>query len=208
MKLKDFFENLELELNNIDKTKKFMLYFSIVVAISLINYQYFLDGYMQEYQQKESKTQKLNIESKKNFVPTLSLKIKKAKKEQMKLLEHIDALDFELLDMQSKVDSKEGFSLTDELFAQYLNNILKDSKDKDISIEKITIKDDSKKYIGKIYLVKDVKIEGFGSYLNIEKFIRDIEKENILQKIENLTVSADVNSTNFSVEFAIFGDQR
>ena len=208
MKLKSFFENLELELNNIDKTKKFMLYFSIVVAISLLNYQYFLDGYMQEYLQKESKTQKLSIESKKNFVPTISLRIKRAKQEQMKLLEQIDSLDFELLDIQSKVDSVDAFSLNDELFAQYLNKILKDSKDKDISIEKIKIEDSSKRYVGKVYLVKEVKINGFGNYLNIERFVREIEKQNILQKIENFTVSADLNLTNFSVDISIFGDQR
>lgn len=208
MKLKDIFENLELELTNIEKTKKYLLYILIIVAITALNYQYFLGQYIQEHQNKQAKVKKFEKELRHRLVPAIKLKIKRNEKEKLQLLEKIDSLDFEILNLRSKVDSTKTLFLTDEVFAQFLNKILKDSKRRGIVINNIVIEDlkNSQQYMGKVYLVKKLKISGVGNYLKIETFLRNIEKQDILQKIDKLIVETDINETKFLAEISIFGD--
>lgn len=210
MNFKEEIEKLEQQLSSLDIGKRYLLYLLIVALISGLNYYYFVEDIMKEATKQRQIFEKLQRELRNKSPQAITRKIKQEKKRQLKLSEEIERLEYKKLALRTKLDSMKFLFLTDDKFAQFLDVTLKDSVNKGIMLNKVMIKEENsgKQYKGTIYYNKEIGMEGKGDYLYIEEFLRNIEKQNILQRFDLIEIETDINSTKFKVQMTLFGDKE
>ena len=210
MNFKDLMQNLEADLSSLDASKRYAIYFSTILLVGGLNYYYFMEGIIKQTEKEKQKLEKLKQEVKSKSPQVIMKKIKDEKSKQLKLSEEIESLEYKKIALRTKFDSMKFLFLTDDKFAQFLNNVLKDSVNKGIMLSDVIIEEikEDKHYIGKLYLAKRLKMQGSGDYLNIENFLRNIEKQNILQKFDIIKIETDGDLTKFMAEMTLLGDKR
>ena len=210
MNFKEEIEKVESQFSSLEKGKRYIIYFLVVSLITGLNYYYFVEDIMKDLTKERQNLEKLQRELRNKSPLTFVRKIKQEEKRHLKLSEEIEKLEYEKLTLRTKLDEMKFLFLTDDKFAQFLDVTLKDSVNKGIILSKVMIKEDNsgKHYIGSIYYAKEVEFEGKGDYLNIEEFLRNIEKQNILQRFDLIEIKTDVNSTWFNAKMTLFGDKE
>jgi len=210
MNLKEGIQKIELQLSSLSKGKRYTIYFLIIFLVTGLNYYYFIENIIKDITKERQKLEKLQKELKNKSPLVLTKKIKEEQKKYLKLSEEIENLEYKKLTLRTKLDKMKFLYLTDDKFAQFLDATLKDSVNKGIMLNKVVIKEDKsgKAYIGSIYYAKEVEFEGKGDYLFIEEFLRNIEKQNILQRFDLIEIKTDLNSTWFYAKMTLFGDSK
>jgi len=210
MNFKEEIEKVESQLSSLEKGKRYIIYFLLVSLVTGLNYYYFAEDIMKDLTKERQNLEKLQRELRNKSPLTFARKIKQEEKRHLKLSEEIEKLEYEKLTLRTKLDEMKFLFLTDDKFAQFLGVTLEDSVNKGITLSKVMIKEDNsgKHYIGSIYYAKEVEFEGKGDYLNIEEFLRNIEKQNILQRFDLIEIKTDVNLTWFNAKMTLFGDKE
>jgi len=210
MNFKEEIGKIEAQLSSIDKSKRYLLYIMIIALVSGSNYYYFMEDIIKQAQKERQNFEKLERELRNKSPQAIVRQINQEKKRDLQLSEEIEKLEYKKIALQTKLDSMKFLFLTDDKFAQFLDVALKDSVNKGIMLSKVMIKEENsgKHYIGSLYYAKELEIEGVGDYLGIEKFLRNIEKQNILQRFDLIEIKTDVNGTWFNAKMTLFGDKR
>lgn len=210
MNLQEEIEKLESQISSLSRAKRYLIHFAIFALISYLNYDYFAQDLIDGYFKEKENLKKVETELRNSKPRAIAKKIVDANKERANLEEKIEKLDFKKLNLQTEIDKKRFLLLTDEKFAQFLDITLKDSVNKGIILNKVKIDDfnGSKRFLGEVYLVKRLEFEGRGDYLLIEQFLRNIEKQDLLEKFEEITIERDVNLTKFNAKLLLYGEKE
>jgi len=210
MNFKEEIGKIETQLSSIDKSKRYLLYIMIIALVSGSNYYYFMEDIIKQAQKERRNFEKLERELRYKSPQAIVRQINQEKKRELQLSEEIEKLEYKKIALQTKLDSMKFLFLTDDKFAQFLDVILKDSVNKGIMLSKVMIKEENsdKHYIGSLYYAKELEVEGVGDYVMIEEFLRGIERQNILQRFDQIEIKTDVNSTWFNAKMTLFGDKR
>ena len=210
MNFKEEIGKIETQLSSIDKSIRYLLYIMIIALVSGSNYYYFMEDIIKQAQKERQNFEKLERELRNKSPQAIVRQINQEKKRELQLSEEIEKLEYKKIALQTKLDSMKFLFLTDDKFAQFLDVTLKDSVNKGIMLSKVMIKEENsgKHYIGSLYYAKELEVEGVGDYLMIEEFLRGIERQNILQRFDQIEIKTDVNGTWFNAKMTLFGDKR
>ena len=205
MSLYDFLEKADSHLLSLEKGKRYIIYATIFLGIGYIFYALFFDPLLQQI---ESSKEQLAITQSKiqRYAPTAYLrKIKKIKKELLQMQTTIDTLHAQKLALQSRLDANHFVFLDNPQFTSMLDHILYNSVKYDVQLFEVKLTDMDREYIGKLYIKKRVDINGSGSFLNIVRFIRTIEDQNTLLKVDHLLIDTNGSKPQFQCKVHFFG---
>ncbi len=205
MSMYEFFERLDEQLAQYGKTQKALLILFLFGGIVFMSYYFFIDEELQILQSKKQEVASIQKKMKKYRSKVIERKIVKIKKEIVALNSHIDTLTQKKYKLIKELNKKRVILFNKDSFARFLRDILADSKKKNLTLQKIDIHKTDKKLIGKIVQIRELVVEGYGKFLNVVRYLRNIESKKMLFKIANLAIAMQENGLFFGFHLKLYG---
>lgn len=203
--MREFLDNLE-ELISQEAIRKvnalfLLILFSVIFAI----YYFFIDPKITELSQKQETLLSLEQKITKILPKTWQSKIEFKKREMLKNKNSKEKLRLKVLSLKSKLDSL-NFSFVDPVgFSNFLNYLLKKSISNNLLIQNIKIMDQKKPFLGKLYMKKTINVVGTGRFLNIIKFVRELENQKKLFSLKDFNIETNGTLPNFNFKIDFYG---
>jgi len=193
---------LEKLLNDLDKKNLIMLYASIFIAFFVIYYNYNYEILYNEINQNENQIVKLKREL--VNINSYSRKISKYKKELEILKKNNISLQEDLKYLRILIKTSPILLINEIKFLDIIKNILQSATDNDIKAT-YEINRNFDKY--KIYTINVTGEFSNKNFFSFHNFIKDIEKMNIISKVENLEFlyNGSENNVKFKFIYNIWG---
>ncbi len=189
------------------KKRVFMLLLTLFLVMFTI-YFFLIEPIIEEINQKQKTLTTLEQKISKNSPKKIQSKIFLKKKEILKNEDIKEELKLKLLLLSSKLDKLRFLFANDKDFNIFLNDLLKESVNKNILIKEIKILDKEEPFIGKLYIKKSISVEGEGRFLNIISFVRRLESNKMLMSIKELIIETEGSLPNFSFSIDFYGVKK
>jgi len=199
---------LEDKVQAFSSKEKILLGVSIPIAIGLLFYFFYVTDAMEKQQKNSIKIAKIEHALTKHAKETLIRKIKISKKKILTLKSQIVTDSQKLHYLDAKLTHYKFLFLTQKNFTLFLNNLLEKSLKNNFLIQDLNISQENKKYIEKIKYKKLVNVNGSGEFLNTLKFIREVEENNILLEIKNLTIETNGTTPHITYTINFYGIEK
>ncbi len=198
-------ELIEEELEVYPLWQRLLFFLLILGLVGYFGYTMFGEPLIEEIQTEQEHLGKIESSMQKNRAPFYLRQIQKLKQDNMLLQSAIEQMREKKNTILEQLHQDRVFFLTNENFAQLLDNILNESKKRDLILEQILITPKNEPYLGKIYEKKELAIRGEGEFLNIVKFLRSIENSEVLLRIDNLSIETNGSMPRFSFLLKLYG---
>lgn len=208
MSLYEMFERLDEQLAQYSKTQKILLILFLFGGILFMSYYFFIDDELQTLESKKQEVATIQKKMKKYRSKIIERKIFKIKKELVALNSKIDTLTQNKYKLIKELNQKRVILFDKDSFARFLQDILADSKKRNLTLQKIDIHKTNKKLIGKIVQIRELVVEGYGDFLNVVHYLRDIESKKMLFKIANLAMTMQEEGLFFGFHLKLYGAQE
>lgn len=193
-------------LNNYLETQppkqRIMLYVALVIGIFVIAYFFYISDLSTELSDTEDvylqKRSELKVLQRKTDIKKLKIIRKNIKKTK----EAIQQKKIDIQEKTEKLNTSSVFLIDDSKFAIFLEDTLLKSKNLNVKLSQVSIDDLALPYIGILDIKKQITINGSGKFLDILRFLRFIEEQKILLKLQFLQIKNTKESIkNKNVEF-------
>lgn len=200
--MRDFFDNLENNFLELDSKKRFLLLTGIIFLVLILIYYFLIVPIIESIFSNQEKVVMLDKKISKNSPEKLKSKIFLIKKEILKVKNRKEELNIKLLKLRNRLDSMKVLLVNKLDFNKFLNNLLKESINKNLLIKNVKILEEDKQFIGKLYIKKVMIIEGEGRFLDIIFFVRSLEQNKMLFSIRDFIIEIDEGLRfSFSIDF-------
>jgi len=200
--MRDFFDNLENNFLELDSKKRFLLLTGIIFLVLILIYYFLIVPIIESIFSNQEKVVMLDKKISKNSPEKLKSKIFLIKKEILKVKNRKEELNIKLLKLRNRLDSMKVLLVNKLDFNKFLNNLLKESINKNLLIKNVKILEEDKQFIGKLYIKKVMIIEGEGRFLDIISFVRSLEQNKMLFSIRDFIIEIDEGLRfSFSIDF-------
>ena len=200
--MRDFFDNLENNFLELDSKKRFLLLTGIIFLVLILIYYFLIVPIIESIFSNQEKVVMLDKKISKNSPEKLKSKIFLIKKEILKVKNRKEELNIKLLKSRNRLESMKVLLVNKLDFNKFLNNLLKESINKNLLIKNVKILEEDKQFIGKLYIKKVMIIEGEGRFLDIISFVRSLEQNKMLFSIRDFIIEIDEGLRfSFSIDF-------
>ena len=200
--MRDFFDNLENNFLELDSKKRFLLLTGIIFLVLILIYYFLIVPIIESIFSNQEKVVMLDKKISKNSPEKLKSKIFLIKKEILKVKNRKEELNIKLLKSRNRLESMKVLLVNKLDFNKFLNNLLKESINKNLLIKNVKILEEDKQFIGKLYIKKVMRVEGEGRFLDIIFFVRSLEQNKMLFSIRDFIIEIDEGLRfSFSIDF-------
>jgi len=202
--MREIFDNLENNILELDSKKRFLLLTGIIFLVLILIYYFLIGPMIESIFSNQEKIIMLDKKISKNSPKKLKSKFFLIKKEILKAKNRKDELNIELLELRNRLEGMKVLLVNKLDFNKFLNNLLKESINKNLLIKNIKILEEDKQFVGKLYIKKVMRVEGEGRFLDIISFVRFLEQNNMLFSIRDFIIEID-EGLIFSLSIDFYG---
>ncbi|MBE0491998.1 MAG: type 4a pilus biogenesis protein PilO [Sulfurospirillum sp.] len=190
-------------MQNADIKQKFMIYASVLlVSFMLLNQ--FLPSLIEKQESLESEIASMQMEIVKNSAKRLSRDLAQTKELQLKEASNLEALKERSSFLMANLYKVKFAFFAEKELARALNDLLKESLQKNIQINFIKNTQEKKADISELIgYKKTMIIDGNGSYMDTLKFIHYIENLELLMDIDKISLTQDTQKGGVKFEIII-----
>jgi len=198
----DFFEEY---LESLDGGRKLLYALLLLVMVGGLFYFLLIEPALEDVEIKKKEhellSKKIVMKSPQSYKATQ----KRLEKKIAFMREKIDRLHSKELALQTRLEELNTILLNEKNFPKLLEKILQLSSKYKIGLNQIEIEDKNKKYYEKIKIKKRMTITGDGQFLNIVKFVRGIEDDPVLLKVDRYIIETNGSVPGFELVVDFFG---
>jgi hypothetical protein len=195
--------SLNTWLSTQEKKQLWMLYGAVVVGVILAGY-YFLAMPLEDKRQQLARSitalekQKNDIDrSHQASIKALESLLEQTKQRKAQTQERVTQ-------MQTVLAANPALHVKETSWANLLELVLKRSVELSVAINVMEITSPQTPFVGELYLVKTLHIEGEGAFLNIERLMRFIESHEKTLKLSQLVIR-EGEAPRFQATFEVLG---
>lgn len=203
--MREYLDKLEQLISEQDIKKVYALFLLILVLTLFAIYYFFIEPEIESLSQKQASILSLEKKIQSNSLKTVQNRLKVKKREVLKNKNILEKTKLKILSIKTKLIVMHLSFVDPVVFSNFLNYMLKKSVADNLLIENLTIDDQKKDFLGKIYIKKEIFIEGSGKFLNIIKFAREVEGEKILFNIRDFNIETYGSLPKFSFKIDFYG---
>ncbi|BCD68674.1 hypothetical protein [Nitratiruptor sp. YY09-18] len=208
MRLYEQIEFYENRLQNIPRSKRYIIYLASIILLGLLFYTYVLGPQFDHIQDLQARLQQLQNKVAKTSPKHYESIIMKKKQELANLRAKLDELKQKEYALLQKLQMQKYLFLNQQNFAKLLEDILADSKKRGVVLSLIQINEMDKKFLGRLKEQKSLKIQGQGAFLQSVRFLRDIEKHPMLLRVDNLHFETNGTVPRLSFWLKLYGVEK
>ena len=196
----------EDQLEAMSKQKLYFMYISIIVLLIYLSWNLFGETLTSDIEIKENSISSLETKLKRNNLNSIQKAINKTEKDKLLLSGNLDELKSKEMYISTKLESVDFIFFDQMGIAKILDDILKQSLEYDIDIDKITYENMNKLYISNIYEKENIIVTGSASFANSINLIQYIDSIKSLLKVNTFEIYLDENSSiNFDINISHYG---
>jgi len=208
MRVGERVEYYENRLQELPRSKRFMLYAALFLVAGYLLYAFLFEPQLEQLSELESQAQQLRTEVAKSSPRRYERLVVAKKQDLAKMRQRLDRLKQEEFALLQKLHMQEFLFLHPQNFAQLLEDILAESKKRGIALTLIEIDDEKKPFMGRLYQRKRLLIEGKGEFLQDVGFLRAIEAHPMLLRIDDLQIETNGSAPRFRFSLHLYGVDR
>ena len=204
--MREWLDRAEEYFDSLDKKQFFALIAGMIILFIGAFWYFTFEPVQQELQSKEKaitdtikKIRKLSkstiiqkIQREKRAIAQINQEIEKIKAEQIGLLAQLQKMDYKLLNKEN--------------FYQFLTKLLDLSVKSILTLDKIELTPLQKKFVGGISIVQKMDINGSGAFLDTVKWLRTMEDERLLLKVDRFQVALQKDQPSFYISILFYGN--
>lgn len=195
--------SLNTWLSTQEKKQLWMLYGAVIVGVILAGY-YFLAMPLEEKRQQLARsistleTQKSDIDtSHQASINALKTSLEQTQERKTQSQERVTQI-------QAVLAANPALHVNETSWANLLESVLKRSVELSVAINIMEITSPQTPFVGELFLVKTLHIEGEGAFLDIERLMRFIETREKTLKLSRLVISQG-DKPQFQATFEVLG---
>ncbi|MEA2111478.1 MAG: hypothetical protein U9P71_05465 [Campylobacterota bacterium] len=204
--MNDQIELLESQLSEMPSSKRLGIYAVILISLVFMSWNFFGEEMYNDITSKEESLISLEQKLQKNSTRSIKTAIKKSQKESLTLQDDLTNIHFKDQFLRSKLESI-GFILYDQKGAtQILDDVLKQSVKKGITIDIIESERRNTPYISHIVEKSLINVKGDGPFKSILSLMQYIDNLNVLMRTQMLSITINENNaTYFDLNLSHYG---
>jgi len=196
----------EDQLEAMSKQKLYFMYISMIILLTYLSWNLFGETLTSDIEIKENSISSLEKKLKRNNLNSIQKAINKTEKDKLLLSGNLDELKSKEMYISTKLESVDFIFFDQMGIAKILDDILKQSLEYDIDIDKITYENMNKLYISNIYEKENIIVTGSASFANSINLIQYIDSIKSLLKVNTFEIYLDENSSiNFDINISHYG---
>lgn len=202
-------EQLEIFENQLEEmpfNKRIAIYVGIVTLLVYMSWNLFGEDMSQEITTKEASIHSLEDKLEKSSIRSYERSIKNTEKKILLLDEELNELHFKKQFVRTKLESIAFIFSNGMGFAKILDTILKESIEKNLTINSLESLQQKAKSRKHIKLKEIFSIKGNGAFKNIMSLMQKIDSMNAILTLSHVKVFIDdTNSTAFDLNVSHYG---
>ncbi len=199
-------ELLESQLSEMPHSKRLGIYAVILIALVFMSWNLFGEDMYQDILSKEESIVSLEQKLQKNSTRSLQGAIKKSRKDILILEDDLTNLHFKDQFLRTKLESIDFILYDQKGAAQILDDILKQSVQKGITIDLIESKRINQPYLANIVEKSQINVKGDGSFQSIMSLLQYVDNLNVLMRTKVLSININENNaTHFDLNISHYG---
>ncbi len=175
-----------------------LLFLALIYFLVISDMQNEVDDLKDSREKKEKKLKALKAN------PILK-KVKKTKKKIVELNAEKNQIARDIQKKNNSINSGSLFIIDDEAFSTYVRGFLIEANRLNIRLKSTQINQVKNPYIGLLSINKKLKISGNGEFLDILRFFRYIEEQNILIQADHIKIYKNDKGLMFEASFNVIG---
>ena len=204
--MREWWDRAEEYIETLDQKYIFLIVITIIAFFSLGFWYFAFEPVKQELSNTQQAIDKTIQKIQKLSKSTIASKIQQTKREIAQINQEIERLKSQryrlLLQLQ-----KENYKLLNKRnFYQFLTKALDRSVKYNVTLDKLELIPLHKQFVGDLYIAQKMNIEGSGRFLDIVKWLRSMEDERLLLKVDRFHVELQDNSPIFSLSILFYGN--
>ena len=205
MRIREGIEILEAKLEGIERGKVLMLFVLTLLLVGYLFYLLLLDPAMEELRDLDAQRTQLQGKLLKNSPKRLEHKILGLKKELLTLRSERERLKERKLLLLSKLSKERYRLLGPESLSSFLDSLLAASVKKRILLHSVTLSDEDEPFLGLLRSKKSLDINGSAPFLDLVSFVRSIEDQKLLLRIDSLHIETNGSVPAFDLHIKLYG---
>lgn len=206
--MREKLEEFEEQLQALDTKQKVALYLgSLLFIVAAWFFLYFDDAQTDIVVQEQQIQQYKNKMNKIDFT-AINKKIMMKKKAILNEKSEIAKLKSEIFHMQEKLRSERFLFVTEQGIATFVDRMLESSLKNHLLIKNIDIKDYNATYFGVLKGQKQIDVTAEGDFLNIARFLRNLEESVMLMGLSQVVVETNGSKPILHTNIKFYGIER
>ena len=205
MRIREGIEIIEAKLEGIEREKVVMLFVLMLLLVGYLFYLLVLDPAMEELRDLDAKRTQLQDKLLKNSPKRLEHKIMGLKKELLTLRSERERLKEQKLLLLSKLSKERYRLLGPKSLSSFLDSLLAVSVKKGILLHSVSLSDEDEPFFGLLRSKKSLDINGSAPFLDLISFVRSIEDQKLLLRIDSLHIETNGSIPVFDLHVELYG---
>jgi Tfp pilus assembly protein PilO len=204
--MNDQIELLESQLSEMPSSKRIGIYAVIFIALVFMSWNLFGETMSQEIESTQNSIASLEEKLQKNSTRSLQNAIASSRKEVLTLEDALTNIHFKDQHLRSKLESISFILYDQKGAAQILDDILKQSLNRGITIDVIQTQRSDKPFKKHIVEKETINVKGDGSFQSIMALQHYIDSLNVLLRTAMLSITINENNaTYFDMNLSHYG---
>lgn len=208
MSVRERIEQAESSLKAYPLWQRIFAYVALFVAIAYGAYTLFFADLIQEREHKQQEIASLRHQIIKYSPRRYERKLKNEKKALIQLRSALAHARDKEMQLRAKFHLHSLQLLNQSNLAKLLDDILFDSKRKNLVLDTIDILPVHLPFQGQLEVQKELLITGHGNFLDFVHFVRNIEAHPMLVKIEHMHIETNGTTPSFTLQVSLYGAKQ